>query len=169
MIRKYKSGDEKYLAQIYHDAIYKLAANDYTKEQSDAWANPPLDTEHCRHKERCDAKQPFVNERDGRVIGFIELDPDGHIDCTYVDPAYARTGVMSEIMEVVKLEASRKNIPKLYAEVSKTARPFFEHHGFVWIRDITVNVRGVSLDNSVMEYLIETEPRASSHVAAQRP
>jgi N-acetylglutamate synthase-like GNAT family acetyltransferase len=98
----------------------------------------------------------------------MELDPDGHIDCAYVDPAYARMGIMSEIMEEVKRVARQKNIPKLYAEVSKTARPFFEHHGFVWIRDHTVHIRGVSLKNYIMEYLIEAEPRPASHAAAPR-
>jgi putative acetyltransferase len=169
MIRKYKPGDEKYLARIYHDAIYQLAANDYTHEQLDAWANPPLDIEDPKHKQRCEAKQPVVNERDGRVVGFMELDPDGHIDCVYVDPAHAGTGVMSEIMEEIKKEARRKDIPKLFAEVSKTARPFFEHHGFVWVRDITVNIRGVSLENYIMEYLTKAEQGAASHAASQRP
>jgi len=157
MIRKYKTGDEKYIAQIYHNAIYQLAAGDYTQEQLDAWANPPLNLEDCEHKQRCEAKQPFVNERDGRVVGFIELDPDGHIDCAYVDPAYSRMGVMSEIMEEVKRTARRMNIPKLFAEVSITARPFFEHHGFIWIRDTTANIRGVSLKNYIMEYSMKAE------------
>jgi len=152
MIRKYKPGDEKYLARIYHDAIYQLAANDYTQEQLDAWANPPLDIEDPKHKHRCEAKQPFVNVRDGRVVGFMELDPNGHIDCVYVDPAYARMGVVSEIMQEVKKEAKKLNIEKLYAEVSKTARSFFEHHDFVWIRDDVVNTRGVLFDRFIMEY-----------------
>lgn len=154
MIRRYKTGDEKYLARIYHDAIYQLAANDYTQEQLDAWANPPLDIDDPKHKQRCEAKQPFVNEREGRVVGFIELDPDGHIDCVYVDPTYARTGVVSEIMQEVKKEAQKMNIEKLYVEVSKTARPFFEHHGFVWIRDDVVNTRGVLFDRYIMEYTV---------------
>lgn len=155
MIRKYQAGDERILARIYHDAIYQLAAGDYTREQLDAWANPPIDLE--RAKQRCEAKQPFVNVRAGRVVGFMELDPDGHIDCTYVDPAYARMGVMSEIMAEVKKTARQAGMPKLYAEVSKTARPFFEHHGFGWIKDLTVNVRGVSLENYLMEYNMAIE------------
>ncbi len=151
MIRKYKTGDEKYIGQIYHDAIYQLAAADYTQEQLDAWANPPVDLE--RSQQRCEAKQPFVNERDGRVVGFIELDPDGHIDCTYVDPAYSRRGVMSELMEEVKMTARQMQLSRLYAEVSKTAKPFFEYHGFISIRDKKVRIRGIELENYIMEYV----------------
>ena len=154
MIRKYKPGDAKHLARIYHDAIYQLAANDYTQEQLDAWANPPLDIDDPKHTLRCEAKQPFVNEREGRVVGFMELDPDGHIDCVYVDPTYARTRVLSEIMHEVKREAKKLKIEKLYAEVSKTARPFFEYHDFVWVRDDVVNTRGVLFDRYIMEYIV---------------
>ena len=152
MIRRYKTGDEKFIGRIYHDAIYQLAKNDYTQDQLDAWADPPVDLE--RAKRRCESKQPFVNQRDGRVVGFMEFDPDGHIDCTFVDPAYARTGVMSEIMQEVKKEAKQMNIEKLYAEVSKTARSFFEYHDFVWVRDDVVNTRGVLFNRYIMEYVV---------------
>jgi putative acetyltransferase len=154
MIRRYKPGDEKHLARIYHDAIYQLAAADYTPEQLDAWANPPLDMDDPKHKRRYELKQPFVNERDGRIVGFIELDPDGHIDCAYVDPQYARTGVMSAIMHAVKREAKKLKLKKLYAEVSKTARPFFEHHDFIWVRDDAINIKGVTLDRYIMECIV---------------
>jgi len=166
MIRKYKTGDEKYIAQIYRNAIFQLASSDYTQEQLDAWAGPPVTPEKAI--QRCNDKQPFVNERDGQVVGFIELDLDGHIDCVFVHPAYARQGVMSEIMEEIKRVAKQNNISRLYAEVSKTARPFFEYHGFVWIKDIVVNARGVPLANYIMEYFVKAEQRASSDDAARR-
>ena len=155
MIRKYKTGDERYIARIYHDAIFQLAVGDYSQEQLQAWANPPVNCDHWRS--RCETKKPFVKELDGHVVGFIELDPDGHIDCTYVDPAYSKQGVMSEIMCAIKKEAKQRNIRRLFAEVSKTARPFFERQGFVWIRDNVVNARGVSLENFIMECYLEAE------------
>lgn len=115
----------------------------------DAWAGPPITPAEA--KQRCNDKQPLVNERDGRVVGFIELDPDGHIDCAYVDPAYSRMGIMSEVMGEVKKVALAKGLTRLFAEVSKTARPFFEYHGFVWVRASTVYIRGASLGRHIME------------------
>ena len=152
MIRRYKAGDEDSIARIYHDAIMQLTANDYTPEQLRAWANPPVNPEHWKH--RCREKQPFVNEREGQVAGFMELDTDGHIDCAFVDPAHVRTRVMSELMEEVKRRARQKGICKLFVEVSKTARPFFEFHGFSWVRDGSVTVRGATLEHAVMECLL---------------
>jgi putative acetyltransferase len=149
MIRRYQPGDHLFLGQIYYDAVHQLAAGDYTPAQLEAWASKPIGFDHW--KTRCEIKQPFVKELDGRVIGFMELDGDGHIDCTYVDPAYARRGVMSEIMAEVKEEAQLLGVPKLFAEVSITARPFFERHGFHHVRDNFVTVRGETLMNYIME------------------
>lgn len=150
MIRRYRSGDHLAIACIYRSAIHQLAANDYTRSQLEAWCGTKVDDEAWRR--RCELKQPFVKELDGRVVGFIELDPDGHIDCTYVDPGYSRRGVMSEIMEAVKDEARRLGLTRLFAEVSITARPFFEKHGFHHVRDNEVQIGGETLVNFIMEY-----------------
>ena len=149
MIRRYQREDHLWIGRIYHEAVHQLAAKDYTLSQCLAWSSGNIDFEKWR--ERCERKQPFVKEIDGRVAGFMELDPDGHIDCTYVDPAYARRGVMSEIMKAVKAEARGRGLTRLFAEVSKTARPFFEKHGFVYLRDNEVHLRGETLVNFIME------------------
>ena len=148
MIRRYQPGDEIQIRQIFHDAIRQLARADYTPGQLNAWASRRTDADEWR--KRCEMKMPYVKELDGQVVGFIEFDPDGHIDCTYVDPAHARRGVMTEIMEAVKQEANEMGLTKLFAEVSKTARPFFERHGFVWVQDNRVSIDGISLENFVM-------------------
>lgn len=115
-----------------------------------AWAGREWDPEGWRA--RCERKRPFVNVIDGRIAGFIELDPDGHVDCTFVHPDFARQGVMSGLMEAVKREARELGLDRLHAEVSITARPFFERHGFVWLKDQMVMIRGVELRNSLMEW-----------------
>ena len=140
------------IGRIYYEAIHRIACADYSPEEIEAWAPgkvEEMDVEKWR--QRCERMQPFVAERAGRVAGFMEFEADGHIDCTYVDPDYARQGIMSGLMSVVKAEAARLNLKKIFAEVSMTARPFFERHGFVWVRDNYVTVRGVTLKNFIME------------------
>jgi len=149
MIRRYRSGDHLSIAGIYRNAIHRLAAGDYTASQLEAWCGTKTDDDAWR--KRCELKQPFVKVLDGRVAGFIELDRDGHIDCTYVDPDFARRGVMSEIMEAVKDEARSLGLTRLFAEVSITARPFFEKHGFRHLRDNEVHIGDVALVNFIME------------------
>jgi len=153
MIQRYKAGDHLAIGRIFYNAVHELACRDYAKEQLDAWASPPADIGQWEEdwKQRCERKIPFVKEIGGAVVGFIELDPDGHIDCTYVDPAHAGTGVMREIMTEVKKEARLRGNERLFAEVSKTGRRFFERNGFTWVRDNLVERRGVTLVNYIME------------------
>jgi putative acetyltransferase len=159
MVRIYQHGDHHFIGRIYHEAIHRLACRDYTKEQLNAWAGSEPDSGRWNRdwQERCEKKRPFVKVLDGRVIGFIELDPDGHIDCTFVDPDYVGQGMMDEIMTEVKREAVRLGLPKLFAEVSITARKFFERQGFVWVRDNTAVIGEIELANFIMEWKVDSE------------
>jgi putative acetyltransferase len=154
MVRRYQDGDHLSIGRIYHEAIHRLARRDYTVEQLTAWAGTKGDPEQWSRdwKARCERKRPFVKEVDGKVAGFIELDPDGHIDCTFVDPDHAGQGVMNEIMAEVKREACLLGLPRLFAEVSITARGFFERQGFEWKRDNVAAIDGIELDNFIMEW-----------------
>lgn len=149
MIRRYRDGDHLFIGRIYHEAVRRIACADYSPAEIEAWA--PGKVDFAKWRERCARMQPFVDERAGRVVGFLEFETNGHIDCAYVDPDYVRQGVMSGLMRAAKGEAVRLNLKRIYAEVSITARPFFERHEFVWVRDNYVNVRGVTLKNFLME------------------
>ncbi len=154
MVRRYQPGDHLAIGRIYHDAIHRLASRDYTPEQLHAWSGTkgdPNQRERDWHA-RCERKQPFVKELDGSVVGFIELDPDGHIDCTFVDPDHAGQGIMDEIMEEVKRHAVSQGLTRLFAEVSLTARGFFERQGFTHLRDNIAMIDGISLPNFIMEW-----------------
>lgn len=161
MVRRYQPGDHWFIGQIFFDAVHQLTRDDYSEEQRYAWAAPPIGFDHWER--RCERKQPFVKEIDGKVVGFIELDPDGHVDCTYVDPAHARRGVMSEIMAAVKTEARRIGVTRLYAEVSLTARPFFERQGFRWVSDRNAEIREICLANFNMECQLEPQTPSGKH------
>lgn len=156
MTRRYQDGDSLDIGRIYQEAIHRLACKDYTHEQLIAWAGTKGSPDDWNRvwKARCERKLPFVNERDGRVVGFIELDPDGHIDCTFVDPDFAGQGVMDEIMDEVKREAARLGLPRLHAEVSLTAREFFERHGFTFVRENLALIGGIGLPNFLMECIL---------------
>jgi N-acetylglutamate synthase-like GNAT family acetyltransferase len=134
-----------YIGQIFYDAVHQLACEHYEPQQLQAWASKPIGFDHWQ--KRCETKKPFVKDYNGQVVGFIELDPDGHIDCTYVDPIFARQGFMSEIMFAVKDFARQSNLKELYAEVSVTARAFFAKHQFYVTGRNEVDINGVKLTN----------------------
>jgi len=84
MIRNYEHGDHEEIAKIFPQAIHQIASEYYTEEQCLAWSEKEPNPLHW--EKRCAKKKPFVYLIKGAVVGFIELDPDGHIDCLYVHP-----------------------------------------------------------------------------------
>ena len=68
-----------------------------------------------------------------------------------------------EIMAEVKREAVRLGLTKLFAEVSITARHFFERQGFIWIRDNVAVIGGVELANFIMEWEVAGKESGEDH------
>jgi N-acetylglutamate synthase-like GNAT family acetyltransferase len=54
-------------------------------------------------------------------------------------------------MCTIEKEAKEKLLPRIYAEVSITAKPFFITKGFEVVKQQTVQIRGVNLINFIME------------------
>ncbi len=86
-----------------------------------------------------------------KVVGFCELDPDGHIDCTYVHPDHKRKGIASQLVSHAIDAATLKGLSKVYVEASICAKPMFEKLGFNTIEEQTVQIRGIGLKNFKME------------------
>lgn len=137
------------IADLFYASVHAIDPAVYTQAQKDAWAPAPVDYE--RWSARLAEKQPFVALMEGRVAGFIELDPDGHIDCLYTHPDYQGRGVASSLYEYLLAEAKQAGITRLYVEASLVARPFFEHRGFAVIKENRVYRNGVALVNFSME------------------
>lgn len=148
-IQAYSEERAREIADLFYQSVHAIDPSTYTAEQKEAWAPTPVDYE--RWSERLDTKKPFIAIIGSRVAGFIELDADGHIDCTYTHPDYQGTGVASSLYEHLLAEARRRNIKRLYVEASLIAKPFFENRGFSVVKKNEVQRNGVSLINFSME------------------
>ena len=85
------------------------------------------------------------------MVGFIELEADGHIDCLYTHKDFQRRGVAGRLYRFAEEEAIRRGLQRLYVEASLMACPFFEKRGYtVRTRNQFVR-RGVELVNFTME------------------
>ena len=149
MIRKYQPGDHEAIAEIFTRAVHEIASEFYTPAQCRAWAARKPNPEHWAT--RCATKQPFVYVVNGRIAGFLELDPDGHIDCMYVHPDHARKGVASALIDVAVEACVATGVTMVYVEASHCARPVFEKKGFVVVADLIVEANGEKLPNFNME------------------
>lgn len=150
IIREYQAEDVQDLANIYYNTIHNFNIRDYTQEQVNVWA-PESSREAIYWAKKLEKTKPFVAILDNTLVGFAEFEPDGHIDCFYCHHLWIGCGIGSALMSAIYEQAKKKNIPRIFAEVSITARPFFEKQGFTTITQQTVVVAGIELINYKME------------------
>lgn len=150
-VRRYQDGDAKFLSQIYYNTIHTVNAIDYTKEQLDAWAPWSSVQDYRGWQEKLEKIKPFVALINDKIVGFAEFEPNGHIDCFYVHHEFQGSGIGSALIYETEKEAVDKSIYRVYAEVSITAKPFFEAKGFHVVKQQADTIRGIELINFVME------------------
>jgi putative acetyltransferase len=153
-LRKYRPQDVSELANIYYHTIHNINTHDYSKEQINAWA-PESCLELEGWKKKWEKLPPIVATIDNQIVGFAEFEDDGHIDCFYVHHQFQSKGVGSALMKEIEQQALQKNISKIFAEVSITAKPFFLSKGFRVTKEQLKKIRGADLKNFVMEKNLE--------------
>jgi putative acetyltransferase len=149
-IRKYSVGDVHALAHIYYHTIHRINSQHYTPEQVDVWA-PESSLEESQWVKKFEKTIPLVAVVDEAVVGFAEFESDGYIDCFYCHHNWIGCGVGSALMHAIYEKASEWKVNRIFAEVSITAKPFFEKQGFIIVTEQTVIKRGVHLKNYKME------------------
>jgi putative acetyltransferase len=152
-IRSYSEADAPFLAAIYFHTIHKVNTKDYSAEQLNVWApSTSLETEGWIKKWK--NLPPIVATINDKVVGFAEFEDNGHIDCFYCHHEYQGCGIGSVLMKEIESRARKLKINKIFADVSITAKPFFEAKGFIVKKEQSVIVRGVALTNFVMEKIL---------------
>lgn len=149
MIREFKKSDANQIAQLFHDTIRQVNTKDYSKQQVAAWA--PDDIYFRKWEETCSQKHTFVAEHNRMIVGFIELEEGGHIDCLYCHKDFQQKGIGKSLIRAVEEKAKKMGSARLHAEVSITAKPFFLKMGFSVLNEQEVTTRGEVFKNFVME------------------
>jgi putative acetyltransferase len=152
-IRPYSAADAASLTALFEASVRGIAARDYSPQQIRAWA--AAGGNEAAFGKRCESKSTWVAEIGGRIAGFSDLEPDGHIDMLYVHPDFLRCGVARALLQYVEERARALELHRLHTEASITARPVFNMMGFRTIRSQTVIVDGVAMTNYRMHKHLE--------------
>jgi putative acetyltransferase len=144
-IRKFRRGDEKELWNLFYNTIHNVNIRDYNKAQVAAWAPYDLDINYAIQKFR--KIEPFVVIKDGKIIGYADIQSDGYIDHFYCHHEFQGQGVGSMLFAALEKEARENGILEMYSNVSITARPFFEAMGFSVEKEQLIQVGDQRLKN----------------------
>lgn len=148
-IRPYKAEDAPSIVRLFYETVRSVNRAHYSYEQVAAWA-PEIPDAREWHS-RMAGRRTLVAEKTGEVVGFAELEENGHLDMLYVSKHSVGTGIGRKLCEASEKEARALGLERVFTEASITARPFFGRQDFRVVREQTVVVRGVSLTNFVME------------------
>jgi len=147
-IRNYAESDSREIADLFHNSVHSIKAEMYSYEQLEAWSPSPPDYEFWSSK--LNKSKPYVATIGSQIVGFIELEDDGHIDCLYVHKNYQGQGIAGKLFSHVNEVAISNGIKSLYVEASAIAKPFFEKRGFLLSSENVVQRNGQYLVNYSM-------------------
>lgn len=148
IIRKGQLDDLSELQQLFVDTITTVCKEDYNSKQIHVWTSGVGDKKRWQD---IMAQQFVLIARDNeKIIGFCTLDNGNYIDLLYVHKDYQRQGIANRLYAQIEKESRRQGENLLTANVSKTAKPFFESVGFDVTKEQTVVRQGVELTNFKM-------------------
>lgn len=148
LLRRFQPGDEPALLRVHRSAILLIASRHYTLAQIQAWAPP--DPDPVQWRERMHLLKPFVALLGSEIVGYADLQANGHIVHFFVSGHHPRRGIGGALMQRVHEEAATLQLGQLTAHVSLAAEAFFRRFGFDVVERNAMPVRGVSLPNALM-------------------
>ena len=152
-IRLFHSQDTDQIAQLFYQTVHEINCRDYSRSQCLAWS--PENLYFRDWAKICASRYTFVAEIESVIVGFGELEVNGHIDCFYCHKDYQRCGVGSQIYRAIEQKAIELRLQRLFTESSITAKPFFQHMGFKLISKQQVTCRGETFTNYAMEKFLK--------------
>lgn len=142
-LRRFEAGDLPAVQELFVGSVRTVCRGDYTPAQLEAWANRAGRIT----AERLLDCYTLVAEEEGRLLGFGNLEPGGHLDCLYTAADSQRRGVAASLCDALEAEARRQGEELLRVEASRTARGFFERRGYQVAAAQLVPVDGEELEN----------------------
>lgn len=140
------------LQQLYVDTINAVCANEYNTEERKAWASGINNTE--RWLDVMCTQYVLLAVMNKQVAGFATLKAWSYIDFFYIHKDFQRMGIAKKLLYQLEEEAMKHGTNVLSSDISKTARPFFEKHGFILLKEQHHPRQGVVLVNYKMEKLL---------------
>ncbi|WET51671.1 GNAT family N-acetyltransferase [Chryseobacterium indologenes] len=149
IIRKANPKDLPAMLRLFKDTITSVCREDYNTDQLEAWKSGSENTERWLNVIK--KQYILIAESENKMIGFCTLAQGNYIDLLFVHKDHQHQGIASRLYHLIEQRAIQQDQKLLTADVSKTAKPFFEKMDFRVIQEQIVNVKGINLINYKME------------------
>jgi len=126
------------IKDLFQQTILTINLKDYTPEQVKYWADKGEDPHVW--KERIDKQHFIVAEHENKITGFAALNPDGYLNSLFVHKHYQGQGIASALLEHIEEYSVQHSISEIIADVSITAKSFFEKKNYIILQQQTVNI-----------------------------
>lgn len=139
---------------LFRSTVLQVNSKDYTKEEVEDWASCGESVEHWKELL---AKNNYIGALDeqGGIIGFSSMNAKGYLHSMFVHKDWQGKGVATVLLSEVEKMSCRYGVHKISVEVSITARPFFEKHGYKVVKEQKAKAGRLYLTNYVMEKQIQ--------------
>lgn len=148
-IRKGNLQDLPEMLLLFQNTITAICQRDYNTAQLEAWKSGAENKERWLNVMK--EQYILIAESENKIVGFCTLAQGNYIDLLFVHKDYQHQGIASQLYKLIEKEALDQNQKVLTADVSKTAKSFFETMDFRLIQEQIVNVKGIDLINYKME------------------
>lgn len=140
--------DIKEIQKLFYDTIHMICRKDYNKEQIDAWSSASDDDEKWLNKI---LNQYFLVARaEDKIVGFGSLQDNNYLDLLYVHKDYQKKDIAKKILAYLEKKAEINRSEVITADVSKTAKSFFEKNGYKVLKEQKKKIRSIFLQNFKM-------------------
>lgn len=149
-IRRLAAQDIPEMRKLFRATVLTVNSKYYTKEEVEDWASCGDSVEHWKELL---AKNNYIGALDGQggIVGFSSMNAEGYLHSMFVHKDWQGKGVATLLLSEVEKIARRYGVHKISVEVSVTARPFFEKHGYKVVKEQKAKANRLYLTNYVME------------------
>lgn len=149
-IRRLAAQDIPEMRKLFRAIVLTVNSKDYTKEEVEDWASCGDSVEHWKELL---AKNDYIGALDGQggIVGFSSMNAEGYLHSMFVHKDWQGKGVATLLLSEVEKIARRYGVHKISVEVSVTARPFFEKHGYKVVKEQKAKANRLYLTNYIME------------------
>jgi putative acetyltransferase len=148
-VRPFQPADVDTVADIFRRSTREVAAPHYTPKQIEAWVTGVPDPAKWLPYLIGFYTYLAIDEH-GKTVAWIAMREDGYIDMLFALPEAVGRGAAAQLYDTVERIARELFIPRMTADASRLAEPFFMKRGWrVDKRDVDTR-RGVEIPRAKM-------------------